>query len=136
MHILSLCKGLVASVFFLTCFMFSQLSAGALNSKTECTALSKRFEYQCIAIIFEDGEYLIGQKGTVGATMPSMSMAHNVKPVIFKEIKNMSGHYSYTIQLEMHGVWMMAYDILEPIRGRAMEKLNFDYEGSQSTNNQ
>ena len=67
-----------------------------------------------------------GYSGIVGATMPSMAMAHNVKPVKFTKKEGMAGHYKFTIQLEMLGEWMFQYDISEPKRDRVMEKLIFD----------
>ena len=67
-----------------------------------------------------------GYSGFVGAKMPSMAMAHNVKPVRFSEKEDMAGHYEFTIQLEMLGEWMFQYDISTPTRGRVMEKLIFD----------
>ena len=67
-----------------------------------------------------------GYSGFVGAKMPSMAMAHNVKPVKFSEKEDMVGHYKFTIQLEMLGEWMFQYDISIPTRDRVMEKLIFD----------
>ena len=67
-----------------------------------------------------------GYSGIVGATMPSMAMAHNVKPVKFTEKEGMAGHYEFIIQLEMLGEWMFQYDISQPKRDRIMEKLIFD----------
>ena len=67
-----------------------------------------------------------GYSGIVGAKMPSMAMAHNVKPVKFSEKERMVGHYEFTIQLEMHGEWILQYDIAIPKRDRVMEKLIFN----------
>ena len=67
-----------------------------------------------------------GYSGIVGAKMPSMAMAHNVKPVKFSEKEGMAGHYEFTIQLEMLGEWMFQYDISIPKRDRVMEKLIFN----------
>ena len=67
-----------------------------------------------------------GYSGIVGATMPSMAMAHNVKPIKFTEKEGMAGHYEFIIQLEMLGEWMFQYDISQPKRDRVMEKLIFD----------
>ena len=67
-----------------------------------------------------------GYSGFVAAKMPSMAMAHNVKPVKFSEKEDMVGHYVFTIQLEMLGEWMFQYDISIPTRDRVMEKLIFD----------
>ena len=96
------------------------------KSQTECTATSKKFQYNCNVIFFHKKEPMSGYSGIVGATMPSMAMAHNVKPVKFTKKEGMAGHYKFTIQLEMLGEWMFQYDISEPKRDRVMEKLIFD----------
>ena len=67
-----------------------------------------------------------GYSGIVGATMPSMAMAHNVRPVKFTEKEGMAGHYEFIIQLEMLGEWMFQYDITKPKRDRVLEKVVFD----------
>ena len=96
------------------------------KSQTECTATSKKFEYNCNVIFFHKKEPMSGYSGIVGATMPSMAMAHNIKPVKFTKKEGMAGHYKFTIQLEMLGEWMFQYDISTPKRDRVMEKLIFD----------
>ena len=97
-----------------------------IKSKTECTATSKKFQYNCNVLFFHKKEPISGYSGIVGAKMPSMAMAHNVKPVKFSEKEGMAGHYEFTIQLEMPGEWMFQYDISIPKRDRVMEKLIFN----------
>ena len=96
------------------------------KSQTECTATSKKFQYNCNVLFINKIEPMSGYSGIVGATMPSMAMAHNVRPVKFTEKEGMAGHYEFIIQLEMLGEWMFQYDISQPKRDRVMEKLIFD----------
>ena len=96
------------------------------KSQTECNATSKKFQYNCNVLFLHKKEPMTGYSGIVGATMPSMAMAHNVKPVKFTEKEGMAGHYEFIIQLEMLGEWMFQYDISQPKRDRVMEKLIFD----------
>ena len=96
------------------------------KSQTECDATSKKFQYNCNVLFLHKKEPMTGYSGIVGATMPSMAMAHNVKPVKFIEKDGMAGHYEFTIQLEMLGEWMFQYDISTPKRDRVMEKLIYD----------
>ena len=96
------------------------------KSQTECTATSKKFKYNCNVLFINKKEPMSGYSGIVGATMPSMAMAHNVRPVKFTEKEGMAGHYEFTIQLEMLGEWMFQYDITNPKRDRVLEKLVFD----------
>ena len=90
------------------------------KSQTDCTATSKKFQYNCNVIFFHKKEPMSGYSGIVGATMPSMAMAHNVKPVKFTKKEGMAGHYKFTIQLEMLGEWMFQYDISTPKRDRLL----------------
>ena len=96
------------------------------KSQTECIATSKKFQYNCNVLFINKKEPMSGYSGIVGATMPSMAMAHNVRPVKFTEKEGMAGHYEFTIQLEMLGEWMFQYDITNPKRDRVLEKLVFD----------
>ena len=96
------------------------------KSQTDCKATSKKFQYNCNVLFLKKKEPMTGYSGFVGAKMPSMAMAHNVKPVKFSEKEDMAGHYQFTIQLEMLGEWMFQYDISTPTRDRVMEKLIFD----------
>ena len=62
-----------------------------IKSHTDCTATSKKFQYNCNVLFFHKKEPISGYSGIVGATMPSMAMAHNVKPVKFSEKEGMVG---------------------------------------------
>ena len=104
-----------------------------IKSQTECTATSKKFQYNCNVLFFHKKEPISGYSGIVGAKMPSMAMAHNVKPVKFSEKEGMAGHYEFTIQLEMLGEWMFQYDISKPKRDRVMEKLIFNKAKSSAS---
>ena len=96
------------------------------KSQTECTATAKKLQYNCNVLFLDKKKPMSGYSGIVGATMPSMAMAHNVKPVKFTEKEGMAGHYEFIIQLEMLGEWMFQYDISQPKRDRVMEKLIFN----------
>ena len=96
------------------------------KSQTKCTATAKKFQFNCNVLFLHKKKPMSGYSGIVGATMPSMAMAHNVKPVKFTEKEGMTGHYEFIIQLEMAGEWMFQYDISTPKRNRIMEKLVFN----------
>ena len=113
-------------VLFLVSIAPSVLYPMTTKSQTDCKATSKKFQYNCNVSFLQKKELMSGYLGFVGAKMPSMAMAHNVKPVKFSEKEDMVGHYVFTIQLEMLGEWMLQYDISIPKRDRVMEKLIFD----------
>ena len=116
----------LAFIVFLVSIAPTVLFPMMIKSQTDCTATSKKFQYNCNVLFFHKKEPMSGYSGIVGATMPSMAMAHNVKPVKFSEKEGMVGHYEFTIQLEMLGEWMFQYDISIPKRDRVMEKLIFN----------
>ena len=124
---------LIALVFVFGLLPFSAFSM-MVKSQTECRATNEKFQYNCRVVFLQKQEPITGYSGLVGTNMPSMAMAHSVKPVEFIEKEKMPGHYEYTIQLEMLGEWMLQYDISRPKRNRVMEKLTFNKTASKPTN--
>jgi hypothetical protein len=73
----------------------------------ECTVDLKR----------RDGTPLDGAQVTLGALMPSMPMAHTVKPMKAAPTGK-PGQYRATLELEMLGVWAVDIDISGPARDK------------------
>ena len=68
---------------------------------------------------------MTGVEVTVGADMPSMPMAHNVKPV--KAVPGSEpGTYRARIELEMHGDWAVKVDLAGPVRDRIVKSMRFE----------
>jgi YtkA-like len=68
------------------------------------------------------GEPMTGASVTLGATMPSMPMAHSVRPV--KTAPGAApGEYRGELALEMGGVWAVEIDIAGPVRDRVVRVL-------------
>ena len=61
---------------------------------------------------------------TVGADMPSMPGAHNIRPVP-AEPHGTPGTYRVRITLDMPGEWALKLDFTKPNRDRLVEKLHF-----------
>ena len=61
---------------------------------------------------------------TVGADMPSMPGAHNVRPVP-AEPHGAPGMYRARIELDMTGEWALKLDFTRPGRDRLIRKLHF-----------
>jgi hypothetical protein len=103
--------------------------AADIKAKAEvnCAATAKPLEYDC-AIKLSDsrsGAALSGVEVTVGADMPSMPMAHNVKPV--KAVPgNEPGTYRARILLEMHGDWAVKVDLTGQVRDRIVKSMRFE----------
>jgi hypothetical protein len=91
-----------------------------------CQATSAAMVYDC-AIKLTDartGAPLTGVQVTVGADMPSMPMAHNVRPAIAKPGAG-PGLYNARIELEMHGDWALRIDIAGAVRDRVVKSMRF-----------
>ena len=68
---------------------------------------------------------LAGAAVSVGADMPSMPMAHNVRPVKATPTAE-PGVYQVRLALEMHGDWVLRIDVSGPLRDRVVVPLRFD----------
>ena len=126
-------KLLKRAILGMVAFIFMGMTSWAeqAETKTECVAEGQRLRYNCTLMLMQSDAPLKGAEVTVGATMPSMAMAHNVKPVSVAEHAVMPGRYSFQIQLEMYGEWRLLYDMVKPNRDRLHETLVFTKVGSQ-----
>ena len=97
------------------------------KAEVNCAATAKPLEYDC-AIKLSDSAKRRGATGvdvTVGADMPSMPMAHNVKPV--KAVPGSEpGTYRARILLEMHGDWAVKVDLAGQVRDRIVKSMRFE----------
>ena len=102
------------------------LAEERVAADVSCTATAEKLTYDCMIMLKgrKSGEPVEGAEVVVKADMPSMPMAHNVRPV--QAIPGpMPGHYSATIELEMHGEWALSVDVSGPTRDRVVKKLDF-----------
>lgn len=61
----------------------------------------------------------------VNADMPSMPLAHNVKPVRPEPVADKPGSYEGRLELEMLGEWVLKMTFDEPVRDIVIRKLTF-----------
>jgi hypothetical protein len=80
-----------------------------------CRHTGRDFIYDCTLHIAREGKPLSGLTVVVGADMPSMPMAHNVKPVKARPGKA-SGEYVARLDLEMPGDWIVKLRLSGPVR--------------------
>jgi YtkA-like len=121
-------RALLLSLFVVMVSSASGWAAGfKAKAEVSCAATAKPLEYDC-AIKLSDarsGAALTGVEVTVGADMPSMPMAHNVKPA--KALPgNEPGTYRAHIKLEMHGDWVLKVDLAGPVRDRIVKSMRFE----------
>ena len=68
---------------------------------------------ECTVRVAREGQPLPGLQVSLGATMPSMPMAHSVKPVAAAPTGR-PGEYRGTLALEMNGAWAVQVDLAGP----------------------
>ena len=91
----------------------------------QCVAHGSGPQLDCTARVTTDGAPLNAAQLTLGASMPSMPMAHSVKPVPALPTGK-PGEYRATLQLEMSGDWAVQLDLAGPPRERIVRVLRVD----------
>jgi len=104
--------------------------AQRLQGELDCKPTRTDFIYNCTVKLARNGEPLSGAQITVGADMPSMPMAHNVKPVKAKAGKA-PGEYEATLDLEMLGEWAVKLRLAAPVKDQLILLYEFDEQGAR-----
>mgnify|MGYP001559880392 CR=1 FL=1 len=104
--------------------------AQKVQGELECKPTKTDFIYDCMIKLSRGGQPLSGARVTVGADMPSMPMAHNVRPVIAKPGK-VPGQYEAKLDLEMLGEWAVKLRLAGPLRDQLILHYDFDEKGAQ-----
>ncbi|MGH9577340.1 MAG: FixH family protein, partial [Terriglobales bacterium] len=114
------------------CLIFASLPAFAQRAQGElaCTLTKTDFIYDCTIKLTRHGQPLPGAEITVGADMPSMPMAHNVKPVKAKPGKA-PGEYEAKLDLEMLGEWAVKLRLGGPLKDQLILLYEFDEKGAR-----
>ena len=115
-------------------FALAMLSSPALAQRAqaalECRFTGTDFVYDCRIMLTRAGQPLPGADVTVGADMPSMPMAHNVKPVKARPGKS-PGEYEARLDLEMTGEWAVKLRLGGPVRDQLILLYEFDEKGAR-----
>ena len=113
-----------AALFLILGFVPTLAFAQAPKADLACRATGTDFVYDCTIRLSRGGKPLVGATVTMGADMPSMPMAHNVKPVKAKP-GAAPGQYDARIELEMYGEWALKLNVRGPARDVIVKKLDF-----------
>lgn len=108
-------------------------AAERARAGVECTPASKKLTYDCLIMLTgrKSGAAMDGVEFTVKTDMPSMPMAHNMKPV--KAVPTgKPGMYYARFEIEMHGEWILKMDVSSPARDTIIHKLYFGGDESDS----
>jgi hypothetical protein len=97
------------------------------KAEVACKPTETKLEYDCTIKLSNarTGEPLKDVALTVGADMPSMPLAHNVRPVQ-AEARPEPGVYHARIQLEMLGDWVLRLDVGGKFRDRVIAAMRFE----------
>lgn len=102
------------------------------DAEITCEPTEERLVYDCTVMVSKrrSGDPVTDAEFTVGADMPSMPGAHNVKPV--QAIPgDAPGLYGVRIHLEMLGEWAVKLDFTKPDRDRVVKKKIFAGAGNR-----
>jgi hypothetical protein len=107
------------------------LAADRARATVTCKAAAEKFAYDCIFKLTNarTGAALDNARVTIGADMPTMPMAHNVRPVT-ATATGAPGEYQARVTLEMYGDWAVRLTIAGALRDQLVEILNFSEQGS------
>ena len=106
-------------------FLTTSAAAQRVDANLDCKYTGKDFIYDCVIRLSRGGEPLSGAQVSVGADMPSMPMAHSIKPVKARPGKK-PGEYAARLDLEMQGEWAVKLRISGPVRDQVVKKVRFD----------
>ena len=104
--------------------------AQGIKAGLECRFTGTDFVYDCVVHLSRSGAPLAGAQISIGADMPSMPMAHNIKPVKAKPGKK-AGDYEARLDLEMTGEWALKLRLSGPVRDQLVLHYEFDEKGAR-----
>lgn len=105
--------------------------ADRIQAEASCTPLPAEQQYRCDILLTAAGSPLEGAAFTVKPDMPSMPMAHNLRPVD-ATATDTPGTYSADIHLEMWGDWTLTLDLSAPRRDRVVLSYSFEKPASET----
>ena len=99
--------------------------AQRLDAEVDCKPTKRDLVYDCRFVLKEvkSGRLVSGVLLSIGADMPSMPMAHNVKPVRAAP-GAAPGEYTARIELEMFGDWALKLNVRGPVRDVIVKKFS------------
>lgn len=97
--------------------------ADMITTQTTCMTHEQALTYMCKVNLSHHGQPATDVGISVSADMPSMPMAHNIKPVLAMPVADVPGQYMFVLELEMKGAWRLVYNITRPFVDRLHETL-------------
>ena len=93
----------------------------------ECKATDEKLVFHCMFDVLAKKSHqpIEGAAFKVNADMPTMPLAHNVRPIRPEPVDGKPGSYEGRIELEMLGEWAIKMTFDKPVRDIVIEKLTF-----------
>ena len=133
MNDLKFCRSLAAVL--VTMFFTLPAAAADVRAKADiaCQPTGTKLQYDCTIKLMDarTDQPLTGIDLSVGADMPSMPGAHNVRPVKAAAGQT-AGIYQARLMLEMLGDWALRLDIRGRGRDRVFQVLRFEEDKVQA----
>lgn len=107
--------------------------AQRMQAQMSCTHSGTDFVYDCVFRIKRADQPVSGLTVVVSADMPSMPMAHNVRPVKARPGKT-AGEYLARLDLEMPGEWAVKLRLSGPVRDVLVLHYRFKETGRSPRN--
>ncbi len=114
--------------FFFLCIALIGMAHADARPKLElqCVSIGEGPALECTARLQNaNGEPIKTATVTLAAHMPSMPMAHSIKPVV-AVATNHPGEYRTQLELEMPGVWAIQVDLSAPNRDRFIRRMQVE----------
>ena len=107
------------------------LAADRARATMTCKATPEKLAYDCTLNLTNarTGAPLEQAEVTIGADMPSMPLAHNVRPVA-ATATGVPGQYQARLTLEMHGDWAVRLKVAGPVKDQIVEVMSFTATGA------
>jgi hypothetical protein len=102
--------------------------AQRVQADLDCKPAKGLLTYDCIIRLTRGGRPLERAEVSVGADMPSMPMAHNVRPVKAAPGEK-PGEYRARLELEMTGEWAVKLRLSGPLREQLILHFEFSETG-------
>ena len=103
--------------------------AQKVRAAMDCRFTGTDFVYDCRLRLERGGQPLDGVRISIGADMPSMPMAHNIRPVLARAGKQ-PGEYEARLDLDMIGEWAIKLRLSGPVRDQVVLLYRFDERGA------
>ena len=96
----------------------------------DCKPTDEKLVFHCMFEVMgrKSHEPVEGAEFKVNADMPTMPLAHNVRPIRPEPVAGKPGSYEGRLELEMLGEWALKITFDKPVRDIVIEKLTFGDE--------